>query len=220
VVCTTIAGVGRQLAFQVTVGTLVSASFGTAYNYQPPAVTTVTYPGGGLATLGGDNVVLSEFACASDHHFFLLKLFCFAAGTSFGPFGTPNNLIGASFGPLGTEFVCTTCAVNSQTQITCTTPISLGNGHRWSLSVAAQVAPLTTAGPTHTAKTPTVTTITATQSIVTNGGTDVTLAGTNVSGFVLPDACFVGTLLNRGLLALLSLVLRPELANGLASVPW
>lgn len=184
VTCQTVAGVGKDLSFQIVVGTLQSNSFATSINYQPPAVTGVAYPSGGIATAGGDTVVISECRETSPAALFLkLCLPACAAGSSFGPVGTPSNLIAATFGPAGTEFACPVCTVNSQNQISCTVPVNLGKNHAWILAVAAQAAAITTPSAAHTSKLPTAGAVAASVPITTHASVSITITGTNVSPF-------------------------------------
>ncbi len=49
-----------QIDFQAVVGTQLSAHYATTVAFTAPAVTTVSYPVGGLLTAGGDTVTLGK----------------------------------------------------------------------------------------------------------------------------------------------------------------
>ena len=82
--CTSVAGVGREVSFQTTIGEQTSNSFlRPDVRYAAPQLATVSSPNGPIRTEGGDTITLK--------------------GSSFGPSTTPNNLIKAFYGPPGVE---------------------------------------------------------------------------------------------------------------------
>jgi hypothetical protein len=127
IVCVTVAGVGKDLVFALSIAGGASSSFTSTLRYGPPTVTSITGTVVNGPTIGGAPIEI--------------------VGTSFGPLG--STAVSATYGPTGTEFVASDCfvfAVGDVQTVHCKTGPGTGKDHSWILDVGGQASPLYAAG--------------------------------------------------------------------------
>ncbi len=122
ITCTSVAGNGNNLRFQVTVDTISSSFLSTSVRYTIPVITGVSTPGTTLTTTGGETIVFN--------------------GNSFGPPTTPTSVLAANLGPTGTELSMPTpaCTIISDTRMECSSPVGVGANHKVRVTVAGQIS--------------------------------------------------------------------------------
>ena len=157
VTCPTLAGVGSNHVWTVTVGGQASTETGVISSYAAPQVTAVT-PDSGLSTQGTDTITI--------------------AGLGFGPVDASNTvtatyrntaLSGYAAGP----FSASGCSVQSQTAIHCTMGVGVGHGHSFRVTVGGQASAF---GGSASYAVPTVSSISPT-TMDTDGTTVLTVVG-------------------------------------------
>ena len=119
ITCTTLAGVGTNTAWTVTVGDQTSTVKTSTISYAAPTISSVTIGSSGttMTTNGGETVTIT--------------------GTNYGPTSITATVI-ATYGTTGTEYTATSCARSSNTEITCTTVAGVGASLQWIVNVAGQ----------------------------------------------------------------------------------
>jgi hypothetical protein len=121
ITCTTTAGVGINLKWQVSISLQTSIdgpNDGSTTSYVAPEIEGIV--GGSSPTDGGATITLT--------------------GTSFGPIG--NNDTSARYGPSSnpTKYLVGQCVVIGQTEMACVTIPGIGIDHQWSVIVGTQVS--------------------------------------------------------------------------------
>ena len=177
--CTTIAGVGSSFKWDVTVGgqqTTTSSNgvdAGLVTTYAAPNLVSIAL--GGLTTLptsGGATVTIT--------------------GTSFGPVSDDNTVAASCSSSSNTNLAAgplsaTSCSVTTaDTEVQCSSPIGVGAGHGWSITIGDQTD--TDASITTSFTRPAITNLKIdpdsgldgdTLTMATAGSTVVTILGTN-----------------------------------------
>jgi hypothetical protein len=121
--CRTAKGVGKDLAWTLTIAGESTDAFASSLKYEGPSVALVS--GNGFSnspTLGGADIQID--------------------GTSFGPVGTIANV---TYGPTGTEFTVATgsCTVDfDDVRLRCQTGVGTGKDHSWMVTVGGQASVL------------------------------------------------------------------------------
>ena len=174
ITCTSLAGSGGNLKWQVTVGSsgAVNAPAFAGPGYTVPAVTAISSaPAAGFSPNGGNSVTLTgtNFGASS-------------TGTDF--FGNDVNILGVSYSNGASSLTPTGCSTISHSTITCTTVAGTGSGYAWTVTVNRQVSPASAAFFAYRGV-PSITVVTFVNFLGTTvatmrpaGGDTVTLTGT------------------------------------------
>ena len=173
--CTTVAGVGQNLKWIVTVATQASNIFTSTVDYDAPTLSALSGAAfaGSSTTHGGVTIVL--------------------AGTNFGPSTHTNFFV--KYGPSGNvvKYTASCQPVVSQIKIICTTTEGVGTDLKWQITVGEQASGISTDGTTYT--TPTLTGLSGTAVTTpstTEGGVSIILNGDffGPNGDATPDVTY------------------------------
>ena len=154
IACTSVAGVGASLQFNVTVGGQASVPSSAVLSYSLPFISGVA-GGDSMATAGGVTITLS--------------------GVNFGPVGTT---VSATYGVTGSGYTASGCTVAvGHTTVTCVSIGGVGAALTWKLTVGGQTSAASSGTVSYVG--PAITVVSGGSSMPTGGGTLISLTGTH-----------------------------------------
>ena len=171
-ICTSIAGTGYKLWFEVTAGDQRSGIFYSNVSYDVPLVSSLSGPAAGAgSTKGGDLIII--------------------VGKHFGPVTTKSAALNVSYGHWGFEYSAKGCVVTiANSEIRCFTSEGTGGNHSWHVWIAGQLSMPSLTKTSYGS--PVITAITGPGAVAAaSGGSTVTLSGLNF-GSSMAKISYVG----------------------------